>query len=99
MSGHRPEAATVRALHTQGLEIPPYSTVDSDQNALMDSERLEAIGPRGKACIIVTRRSAQPDGQVVSTYMLASGERLRPTDAPSEYSALDGSRTFRLRQQ
>jgi len=65
----------------------------------MDNEKFEAIGPRGEACIILMRRSPQPNGQTVEMYTLASGEKLRPTDVPGEFVTMNGSRTFRLRRQ
>ncbi|HYP33005.1 MAG TPA: hypothetical protein VES00_14135 [Burkholderiaceae bacterium] len=68
-----------------------------DQNAAMDSEKLEAIGPRGEACIILMRRTALPNGQTGESYTLATGDRLRPTDVPGEFTTLNGTRTFRLR--
>jgi hypothetical protein len=64
----------------------------------MDSEKFEAIGQRGEACIILMRPQMLPNGQVVPTYTLATGERLRPTDVEGEYSTMDGARTFRLRK-
>ena len=70
------------------------------QNAGMDSQKFEAIGPRGEACIILMRRSPQPDGRTVETWTLATGEKLRLSeDTPGEYVTLNGTRTFRLRQQ
>lgn len=75
------------------------STVRGDQNAPMDSEKFEAIGPRGEACIILMRRSPSPNGQTVETYTLATGDKLRPTDVPGEFTTLSGNRTFRLRDR
>ena len=63
----------------------------------MDSEKFEAIGPRGEACIILMRRSAAPNGQPVESYTLATGDKLRPTDVPGEFITMNGTRTFRLR--
>ncbi len=63
----------------------------------MESEKHEAIGQRGEACIIVARRVTLPNGQTETTYALASGERLRPTGSTGEFVTLDGHRTFRLR--
>jgi hypothetical protein len=65
----------------------------------MDSERLEAVGQRGEACIILMRRTKLPNGQTVVTWTLATGDRLRPTEVPGEYTTLNGARTFRLRAQ
>jgi hypothetical protein len=64
----------------------------------MDSQKYEAIGQRGEACIIVMRPRQLPNGQVVATYTLATGEKLRPTDTPGEYTTMDGARTFHLRR-
>lgn len=64
----------------------------------MDSQKFEAIGPRGEACIILMRRSPLPAGQTVETYTLATGERLRLAETPGEFVTLNGARTFRLRQ-
>lgn len=68
------------------------------------SERLEAIGPRGEACIII-RSGAAPsaasperaESEVAASYRLATGERLKPTDDPQAFETLDGSRRFTLR--
>ncbi len=69
------------------------------QNAGMDSQKFEAIGPRGEACIILMRRSPLPDGNTVESWTLATGEKLRLADTPGEYVTLNGARTFRLRSQ
>lgn len=68
------------------------------------SERLEAIGPRGEACIIIrsgaARSAASPEGsetEVSAIYRLATGERLKPTDSAQAFETLDGSRRFTLR--
>ena len=63
----------------------------------MDSERLEAIGQRGEACIILVRRNTLPNGQVIATYSLATGERLRPTEFEGAFVTMDGVRSYRLR--
>jgi hypothetical protein len=65
----------------------------------VDNVRLEAIGQRGEACIIVMRRQTLANGQSVDVCALATGERLRPTDVSGEYTTLDGARTYRLRSQ
>lgn len=70
-----------------------------------NTERLEAKGPRGEACIIVrtagdvdasnlSGRSSRPG---LSSYRLATGERLNPTDDPKVFQTLDGSRSYTLR--
>ena len=59
--------------------------------------RLEAIGERGEACIIVKQSSPDLDEPQVPVFTLASGERLRPT-GEGEFETLDGQRKFRLRQ-
>jgi hypothetical protein len=64
----------------------------------MESEKFEAIGPRGEACIILMQRKTLPSGQVVETYTLAAGDRLRSTDVPGEYTTITGARTYRLRE-
>ena len=66
-------------------------------NAGMDSEKFEAIGPRGEACIILMRRSPLPNGQTVETWTLATGDRLRPAELPGTFITMNGNRTFRLR--
>lgn len=69
-------------------------------------ERLQAVGSRGEACIIVrttleTRAPSNsgeaplPEANV--TYALATGERLRQTDDPKVFETRDGSRRFTLR--
>jgi len=72
--------------------------VATHHNARMDSEKFEAIGQRGEACIILMRRVTLPNGQPTSTFTLATGEKLRPTDVPGEYATMDGARIFRLRK-
>lgn len=66
-------------------------------NAAMDSEKFEAIGPRGEACIILMRRNPLPNGQTVETYTLATGDKLRPADPPGTFTTISGNRIFRLR--
>jgi len=63
----------------------------------MDSEKFEAIGPRGEACIILMRRSPLPNGQTVETWTLATGDKLRPAELPGTFITMNGNRTFRLR--
>ena len=73
---------------------------------MADTERLEAKGPRGEACIIVrtwaasaaSDRGATAGERRQPSYRLATGERLNPTDDPSVFETLDGSRRFTLRQ-
>lgn len=73
---------------------------------MADSERLEAKGPRGEACIIVRTWGAAVTPQAGSpadrrghpSYRLATGERLVTTDDPAVFETLDGSRRFTLRQ-
>jgi hypothetical protein len=64
----------------------------------MDSERHEAVGQRGEACIIVVKHGVLPSGLPERAYALATGERLRPTGVAGEFQTLDGARTFRLRR-
>lgn len=64
----------------------------------MTSERLEAIGPNGEACIILRAEPSQLDSKKQARYTLAAGERLRPVDElNSVFETLDGKRRFRLR--
>jgi hypothetical protein len=63
----------------------------------MDTQRYEAIGQRGEACIIVERTITVDDGPATRSYCLATGERLLPTDSAGTYVTLDGKRTFHLR--
>ena len=73
---------------------------------MADTERLEAKGPRGEACIIIRTRAAsdtQPLGEAAGdrgrpSYRLATGERLNTTEEPTVFETLDGSRRFTLRQ-
>ena len=69
------------------------------------TERLEAKGLRGEACIIV-RTWTQPDTsnlsggsdvERLSSHRLATGERLNPTDDPAVFETLDKMRRFTLR--
>ena len=73
---------------------------------MADTERLEAKGPRGEACIIIRTWPApgtpQP-GEAAGdpgqpSYRLATGERLKTTDDPAVFETLDRSRRFTLRQ-
>ncbi len=72
---------------------------------MADTERLEATGSRGEACIIVRTWSAlaascagdQSDHRGRPSYRLATGERLQTTDAPSVFETVDGLRRFTLR--
>jgi hypothetical protein len=73
---------------------------------MTSSERLEAKGPRGEACIII--RSWPVPGtpgaggvageQGPPSYRLATGERLVTTDDPAVFETLDRSRRFTLRR-
>jgi len=63
----------------------------------METEKFEAIGPRGEACIILMQRRSMPSGQTIEMYTLATGDRLQPTDVPGQYITTTGNRTFRLR--
>lgn len=74
---------------------------------MADTERLEAKGPRGEACIIVrtwaATAAAAPAGHAAGErgqpiYRLGTGERLATTDDPAVFETLDGSRRFTLRQ-
>lgn len=60
-------------------------------------DRLEAIGPRGEACIIVRFETQLPNGTTQLSHALASGERLKPTPEPTVFETLDGKRVFRFR--
>lgn len=72
---------------------------------MADTERLEAKGPRGEACIIIRTWAAPatpPSGDTASgrgqpSYRLATGERLNMTDNPAVFETLDRSRRFTLR--
>lgn len=72
---------------------------------MADTERLEAKGPRGEACIIIRTWAAPatpPSGNTESerglpSYRLATGERLNMTDNPAVFETLDRSRRFTLR--
>ncbi len=69
------------------------------------TERLEAKGPRGEACIIVrtaddvgtNNLSGHSSFPGLASYRLATGERLNPTDDPRIFQTLDGTRKFTLR--
>jgi hypothetical protein len=67
-----------------------------------DTERLEAKGPRGEACVIIRTwtRSGGEDagGRGVPSYRLATGERLNQTEDASVFVTLDSARKFVLRQ-
>jgi hypothetical protein len=69
------------------------------------TERLEAKGPRGEACIIVrtaddidtSNLSGRSSRLGLASYRLATGERLNPTDDPKVFETLDGLRQFTIR--
>lgn len=61
-------------------------------------ERLEAVGQRGEACIILASDVTLPNGSQQKAYTLATGERLKPTEDPSVFETVDGRRRFRLRE-
>ena len=73
---------------------------------MADTERLEAKGPRGEACIIIRTWAAPATSQAGDSadergqpaYRLATGERLATTDDPAVFETLDRSRRFTLRQ-
>jgi len=61
-------------------------------------ERLEALGERGEACIIMRQEVDLPNGSRALVYALASGQRLKAAeDDPAVFVTLDGRRRFRLR--
>jgi len=61
-------------------------------------ERLEALGERGEACIILRQQVDLPNGAHALIYALASGQRLKASDEePAVFVTLDGRRRFRLR--
>jgi len=61
-------------------------------------ERLEALGERGEACIILRQQVDLPNGSQGMIYALASGQRLKAAeDEPGVFTTLDGRRRFRLR--
>lgn len=74
---------------------------------MADTERLEATGPRGEACIIIRTWAAPAkppfgdtaDGRGQPSYRLATGERLAATENPVAFETLDRSRRFTLRQR
>jgi hypothetical protein len=73
---------------------------------MADTERLEAKGPRGEACIIIRTWPAAGSSQAGETsshrvqpsYRLATGERLVTTDDPAVFETPDRSRRFTLRR-
>ena len=72
---------------------------------MADTDRLEAKGPRGEACIIIrtwVAPATPPSCDTASerglpSYRLATGERLNLTDNPAVFETLDRSRRFTLR--
>jgi len=73
---------------------------------MRETERLEAKGPRGEACIIVRTWRPHTRGLLLGSpadsglpsYQLATGERLRVTEDPAAFETMDGSRRFTLRE-
>jgi hypothetical protein len=77
----------------------PYDQRSEYHPVMLNSERLEALGPRGEACIILRAVVDRPDGTKQLSYKLATGERLKPTDDPNAFETLDGKRKFTLRRR
>ena len=73
---------------------------------MADTDRLEAKGPRGEACISFRTWAAPatpPSSDTASereqpSYRLATGERLNATDNPAVFETLDRSCRFTLRE-
>ena len=65
---------------------------------MSNPERLEAVGQRGEACIILCSDVTLPNGSQQKSYTLATGERLKPTEDPGVFETVDGRRRFRLRE-
>ena len=63
----------------------------------MDIDRLEAIGPRGEACVILRTVRKLPNGQTETSHTLATGERMKPGDVPGQFVTLNGGRIYTLR--
>jgi hypothetical protein len=61
-------------------------------------ERLEAVGQRGEACIILRTEVTLPNGSQQNAWTLATGERLKPTEDTNVFETVDGKRRFRLRE-
>lgn len=64
----------------------------------MSTDRLEAIGPRGEACIILRTEADDDEPAKRYRYALAAGDRLRPTGEPGVFETFDGKRRYRLRE-
>lgn len=72
---------------------------------MLNTERLEAKGHRGEACIIVrtwtrldtSNLTGESGLKGLSSHRLATGERLNPTDDPAVFETLDKMRRFTLR--
>ncbi len=61
-------------------------------------DRLEALGPRGEACIILRSEAQLPNATRQEVHSLATGERLRRVEGdPASFETMDGRRRFRLR--
>jgi hypothetical protein len=103
--GRMREGAIAVRLHARRGSLVARSRGTEDEYLMADSERLEAKGPRGEACIIV-RTWSRPDSTTPGapkdrgrpTYRLATGERLNATEDPAVFETLDGTRRFTLRK-
>jgi len=68
----------------------------SKESKMSTSERLEAIGPNGEACIVVRTGAEINTSNLVGrgslkalySYRLATGERLNPTSDPMVFETL-----------
>jgi hypothetical protein len=65
----------------------------------MNSDRLEAIGPRGEACIILREEGARHSSSIEVAFRLATGERLRVVEGENVFETLDGKRRYTLRNR
>jgi hypothetical protein len=72
---------------------------DPAYHPAMNSDRLEALGPRGEACIILREEGTRHSGSIEVTFRLATGERLRVVEGENAFETLDGRRRYTLRNR
>ena len=80
-----------------GIAWPWPATQSPTYHSPMKLDRLEAVGPRGEACIIIRTEADADGGAKRYRYALGTGDRLRPASEGGVFETFDGARQYRLR--